>query len=122
MILGFLPVDSFNIIVLAAVFVLVPMVTARLRRTGDAVAAPVARLLLALLGLQLLLGVGSYLARFSAIWIPGGQLTMLVLPVAHRLAGALILAAAVVLAVRVLAAARPAPTSLAPHGALGVAR
>jgi cytochrome c oxidase assembly protein subunit 15 len=106
----------------AAVFVLVPVVTARLRRTGDAVAAPAARLLLTLLGLQLLLGVGSYLARFSAIWIPGGQLTMLVLPVAHRLAGGLILAAAVVLAVRVLVAARPAPTSLAGHGALGVAR
>jgi len=113
---------DLHLIGAAAVFVLVPVVTARLRRTGDAVAAPAARLLLALLGLQLLLGVGSYLARFSAIWIPGGQLTMLVLPVAHRLAGGLILAAAVVLAVRVLAAARPAPASLAPHGALGVAR
>jgi cytochrome c oxidase assembly protein subunit 15 len=105
-----------------AVFVLVPMVTARLRRTGDAVAAPAARLLLVLLGVQLALGIGSYLARFSAIWIPGGQLTMLVLPVAHRLAGGLILAAVVVLAVRVLAAARPAPAALRPHGALGVAR
>jgi len=113
---------DLHLIGAAAVFVLMPVVTARLRRTGDAVAAPAARLLLALLGLQLLLGVGSYLARFSAIWIPGGQLTMLVLPVAHRLAGGLILAAAVVLAVRVLAAARPAPASLAPHGALGVAR
>ena len=51
--------------------------------------------------LQLLLGVGSYLSRFSPIWIPGGQLTMLALPVAHRLVGSLILAAAVVLAVRV---------------------
>jgi cytochrome c oxidase assembly protein subunit 15 len=84
-----------------AVFVLVPMVTARLRRSGDAVAAPVATALLALLGLQLLLGVGSFLARFSAIYIPGGQVTVLVLPVAHRLAAALILGAAVVLAVRV---------------------
>ncbi len=94
-----------------AVFVLVPMVTARLRRGGDAVAAPVALALLVLLGLQLLLGVGSFLARFSAIYIPGGQLTMLVLPVVHRLTAALILGAAVVLAVRVggvaEAAARP---------------
>jgi len=105
-----------------AVFVLVPMVTARLRRTGDAVATPASRVLLGLLGIQLALGVGSYLARFSAVWIPGGQLTMLVLPVAHRLAGGLILAAAVVLAVRVLAAARPAPATMRPHGALGVAR
>ena len=96
--------------------------TARLRRTGDPVAAPAARLLLGLLGLQLVLGVGSYLARFAAVWIPGGQLTMLALPVAHRLAGGLILAAAVVLAVRVVTAARPAPAPLTAHGALGVAR
>src|SRR5207249_1226693 len=77
------------------------IVTARFRRSADAVGAPVARTLLALLGIQLLLGVGSYLARFSPIGIPGGQTTMLVLPVAHRLAGSLILGAAVVLAVRV---------------------
>jgi cytochrome c oxidase assembly protein subunit 15 len=106
----------------AAVLALVPVVTARLRRTGDAVAAPAARILLALLGVQLLLGVGSYLARFSAIWIPGGQLTMLVLPVAHRLVGGLILAAVVVLAVRVAAANRPARSAVPPHGVLGVAR
>ena len=105
----------------AAVFVLLPMVISRLRRTGDPVTGPVARALLVLLGLQLALGIGSYLARFSAVWIPGGQLTMLGLPVAHRLAGGLILAAAVVLAVRVLASARPAPVT-ARHGALGVAR
>jgi hypothetical protein len=105
-----------------AAFVLVPMGTARPRRTGDAVAVPATRLLLALLGVQLILGAGSYLARFSAVWIPGGQLTMLVLPVAHRLAGGLILAAAVVLAVRVLAAARPAPWTATARGALGVAR
>src|SRR2546426_1874746 len=83
------------------VFALVPVVTARLRRSGDAVAVPVSRLLLVLLGVQLLLGVGSFLARFSSLWIPGEQLTVLVLPVAHRLVGSLILAAAVVLAVRV---------------------
>src|SRR5688572_1567373 len=105
-----------------AVFVLMPIVTARLGRTGDAVAVPAARALVLLLGVQLLLGVGSYLARFSAIWIPGGQLTMLALPVAHRLVGGLILAAAVVLAVRVITAARPAPAMLTAHGALGVAR
>jgi cytochrome c oxidase assembly protein subunit 15 len=83
------------------VFVLVPIVTARLRRTGDAVAAPVARLLLILLGVQLALGVGSFLARFSSLWIPGGQLTVVLFPVAHRLLGSLILGAVVVLAVRV---------------------
>jgi cytochrome c oxidase assembly protein subunit 15 len=98
----------------AAVFVVVPIVTARLRRTGDGVAGPLARVLLGLLGLQLLLGAGAYLARFSPIALPGGQLTVLVLPVVHRLVGSLILAGAVVLAVRAAAgawrrlAARPA--------------
>jgi cytochrome c oxidase assembly protein subunit 15 len=105
-----------------AVLVLVPIVTARLRRTGDAVAAPAARVLLALVGVQLLLGVGAYLARFSAVWIPGGQATMLLLPVTHRLVGGLILAAAVVLAVRVLAGSRPIPAALPTPGVLGVAR
>src|SRR2546427_4739139 len=42
---------------------------------------------------SLFLGVGSYLARFSPIGIPGGQTTMLVLPVAHRLVGSLIFGA-----------------------------
>src|SRR5207244_3952495 len=46
-----------------------------------------------------------YLARFSSMWIPGGQATMLALPVAHRLLAALILAATAVLAVRLNATA-----------------
>jgi heme a synthase len=83
------------------VFVLAPMVTARLRRTRDAVAAPAALSLLILLGLQLLLGVGAYVGRFTALTLPGGALIGLALPVAHRLVGSLILAAAVVLALRV---------------------
>jgi len=87
----------------ALVFVLVPIVAARLRRTGDAVAAPVSRFVTILLGIQLLLGIGSFLARFSSIWVPGEQLTVTALPVAHRLVGSLILAATVVLAVRVSA-------------------
>lgn len=86
----------------ALVYALVPVVTARLRRSGDPVAAPMATALLALLGVQFLLGVGSYLARFSSIWIPGEQATMLLLPVAHRLVASLILGAAVILALRVL--------------------
>jgi cytochrome c oxidase assembly protein subunit 15 len=105
-----------------AVFALVPVVTARLRRTGDAVAAPAARALLLLLAVQLLLGVGAYLARFSAIWIPGGQVMMLALPVAHRLTGGLILAAGVILAVRVMAGSRSAPAPVASQRAFGIAR
>src|SRR5205814_6226243 len=59
----------------AAVFVFVPMVTARVRRTSDAIAAPAASVLILLLGVQLLLGAGSFAARFTSFWIPGGQLT-----------------------------------------------
>src|SRR5262245_45998525 len=55
-----------------------------------------------LLGIQLALGIGSFVARFTPIWIPGEQLTMLALPVAHRLVGSLILGALLVAAVRVL--------------------
>ena len=98
------------------VFVFVPVVTAQLRRTGDAVAAPVSRLVSVLLGVQLLLGVGSFLARFSPLWIPGEQLTVTALPVAHRLVGSLILAATVVLAVRVSTAeAQPQPAEPEPR-------
>jgi cytochrome c oxidase assembly protein subunit 15 len=99
------------------VFAVTPVVTARARRSGDPVAAPLARVLLGLLALQLALGIGAYLARFSPIWIPGEQLTMLVLPVIHRLVAGLLLALAVVLAVRLCGAApgaavdRPRPAA-----------
>jgi heme a synthase len=91
----------------AVVFAIVPIVTARTRRTGDVVASAVARLLLVLLMGQLALGIGAFLSRFSSIWIPGGQLTMLILPVAHRLVGGLLLATGVVLALRLRAATHP---------------
>jgi len=82
------------------VFVFVPIVTARLRRGGDAVTSVTARALLIVLGLQLLLGLGSFLARFSSIALPGGQTTVLVLPVAHRLMASLVLAGVLILALR----------------------
>jgi len=92
---------ALHLVGAALVFVVVPLVTTQLRRTGDAVAVPLASLLLALLGVQLTLGAGSFLARFSSLWMPGGQTTVVLLPVAHRLVGSLILGAAVALAVRV---------------------
>ena len=104
------------------VFVLVPIVAAQLRRTGDAVATPVSRLVSVLLGVQLLLGIGSFLARFSPWWIPGEQLTVTALPVAHRLAGSLILAATVVLAVRVNVAAGSASPVWTEGGLMGTSR
>jgi heme a synthase len=102
-----------------AVFVLAPMVTARLRRTGDSVAAPAARVLLILLGVQLLLGVGAYLGRFTALAVPGGTVVGLALPVAHRLVGSLILAAAVVLALRVSGFAAFVPSRIGASDHMG---
>jgi cytochrome c oxidase assembly protein subunit 15 len=107
------------------VFAVVPVLTARARRLDDPLTARAARTLLVLLGLQLALGAGSFIARFSSVWIPGEQLTMLALPVAHRLAGSLILAATVVVAVRVTAGAARAPVvamRLAAHAGMGGAR
>ena len=92
----------------AFVFAFVPIVTARLRRSGDAVASLASWALLVLLGVQLALGAGSFVARFTSVWIPGGQVTMLALPVAHRLVASLLLGALVVAAVRVLGV-EPAP-------------
>ena len=74
----------------AAVFVFVPIVTARARATGQPAFARPARALLGLLLVQLLLGAGT-LARFSGLALPGGRATGLALPVAHRLVAALIL-------------------------------
>jgi heme a synthase len=107
------------------VFAVVPVLTARARRLDDALTVRASRALLILLGLQLALGAGSFVARFSAVWIPGEQLTMLALPVAHRLAGSLILAATVVVAVRVGAGASRAHAGavpLAAHARMGGAR
>jgi len=97
------------------VFALVPIVAAQLQRTGDVVAVPISRLVTVLLGIQLLLGIGSYFVRSPAIWIPG-QLTVTALPVAHRLVGSLVLAATVVLAVRVAAGASSVSPSLVRAG------
>jgi cytochrome c oxidase assembly protein subunit 15 len=83
------------------VFVLVPMLTARVRRTGDAIGRPLSLALLALLGGQLALGVAAWLVRFTDVMLPGGTTTGLAMPVTHRLVGSLILGATVALALRV---------------------
>jgi cytochrome c oxidase assembly protein subunit 15 len=67
-----------------------------------------------LLALQVALGFGAYLGRFGGLALPGGGVTAIALPVAHRLTAALLLGAAVTLTLRAwrlqgsLAAGRPA--------------
>jgi cytochrome c oxidase assembly protein subunit 15 len=57
-----------------------------------------ARWWLGLLGAQLGLGLGAYVARFTGWALPGGELAVIGLPVVHRLTGALLLVTAVTMA------------------------
>jgi cytochrome c oxidase assembly protein subunit 15 len=57
-------------------------------------------LLIGLLTLQLLLGLGSYVNRFTSLEIPYAAFTRLALPTTHRITGALILAVCTVLTLR----------------------
>ena len=66
----------------------------------DPVLAWWARALKILLLAQLGLGFGAYLVRFTGLAVPGGQLTVVALPVLHRAVGALVLGSAVALALQ----------------------
>ncbi|HWR21627.1 MAG TPA: hypothetical protein VN444_07185, partial [Verrucomicrobiae bacterium] len=57
-------------------------------------------LLIGLLVLQLLLGLGSYINRFTSVEIPYAAFTRLALPATHRITGALMLAVCIVLTLR----------------------
>jgi cytochrome c oxidase assembly protein subunit 15 len=70
-----------------------------LARAGDdPVLAWWARAVESLLAVQLGLGLGAYAARFTGLGLPGGQASVIALPVMHRAVGALLLGAAVALA------------------------
>jgi cytochrome c oxidase assembly protein subunit 15 len=81
-----------------AVYAVVPVIAARVTRWGGG--RGLSGLLHAMLGLQLALGIASFLVRFTPIQMPGGTTASLAMPVAHRVVGSLILAAAIALAVR----------------------
>ncbi len=59
-----------------------------------------ARVLGVLVAVQIALGLGAYVVRFTGLALPGGGLTILALPVAHRLTAALLLGAAITLTLR----------------------
>lgn len=85
----------------ALLALLVPWLAARvLRRHADQprLVRPAAGLL-GLLTLQLLLGLGAYLVRFTGLELP--PFAALAFPVAHRLVGALLFAAGLLLTLRV---------------------
>lgn len=91
------------------VFAVIPMLTARVRRSGDRVGTRAAQWVLAVLALQLFLGVGSFIARFTDTALTG-TVAALILPVAHRAVAGLLFGLVVVLALRV---ARPVPAAAA---------
>jgi cytochrome c oxidase assembly protein subunit 15 len=96
-----------------AVVAVVPALAARARAFGAPLVQRSAGALLVLLGVQLGLGTGAYLARFTTVGIPGGPAAVLALPVLHRLVAAMLLGAAVALLAVLLRAGtlpgRPVP-------------
>ena len=86
----------------AALALLVPALALRVRRRhGDRpeLVRP-ARGLLALLLLQIFLGLGAYAARFTGLALPLAPYSVLAFPVAHRLTGGLLLGASLLLTLR----------------------
>jgi cytochrome c oxidase assembly protein subunit 15 len=78
---------------------LVGLALAVLRVAGeDPVLAWWARAVEILLVLQFALGVGAYAVRFTSLGVPGGQVSVVALPVIHRAVGALVFGSAVALA------------------------
>jgi cytochrome c oxidase assembly protein subunit 15 len=67
---------------------------------GEPALARPAALLGALVILQVALGLGAYVGRFTGLAVPGGAALALALPVAHRVSAALLLGLAVALALR----------------------
>jgi hypothetical protein len=81
--------------------VLVGLALAVLRGAGrDSVLAWWGHAVKVFLALQIALGLGAYAVRFTDRGVPGGQLAVIALPVAHRAVGALLLGATVALALQ----------------------
>jgi heme a synthase len=91
-----------HILVAGGISVAVPVLGAWLLPRRDdwpELVAPVVAVRL-LWVVQLALGLGAYAVRFHAAAIPAGPLLLLTLPVAHRIGGALLLAASLALTLR----------------------
>lgn len=86
----------------AGLAILIPALVARIlsRHAGEPTLFRPVIWLVVLLALQLLLGLGAYLGRFTGVSLPFPHVSSLAVPVAHRIVGALLLAASVVLSLR----------------------
>ncbi len=91
-----------HLVTAGAISLLVPVLTARvLRRHRELpdLVRPVL-LLCGMLVLQLVLGLGAYVGRFTGVPLPLGQLSVLAFPVGHRLNAGLLLVTSLVLTFR----------------------
>jgi cytochrome c oxidase assembly protein subunit 15 len=90
------------------------------RHPHSAALARPAMVLFGLTLLQLLLGLGSYVGRYTSLDFPRATLAGLAIPVAHRLTGALMLATCLVLTLRAhrsaVSSATLAGRAIAPEG------
>lgn len=86
-----------------ALTLLVPVLAARIlkRHAGLPDLVWPAWALAGLLLLQLLLGLGAYVGRFTSVALPLASYSVLAFPIAHRLAGAFLFAASLVLTLQV---------------------
>lgn len=113
---------TVHLVLAVAVSVHVSALAARIwrRHSDQAKLVRPVTLLVSLLLLQLLLGLGTYVGRFTSIELPYGPLTGLALPTTHRMTGSLMLATCLVLTLRVNRRAAPVTAAVgrvtAPEG------
>jgi len=91
-----------HLTIAALIVILVPLLAVRLRRyhPDRRQLTRAAVILFGLLILQLLLGLGSYVGRFTGLALPLVPFSTLALPISHRLTGGLMLVTSLVLTLR----------------------
>jgi cytochrome c oxidase assembly protein subunit 15 len=108
-----------HLLLAGLIAVLVPRLAARIltRRADSPRLVGPAAILCGLLVIQILLGLGSYVHRFTSVELPVVSSLGLALPVIHRLTGGLLLVTSLVLTLRVHRL-RGSPKPVAYHGQL----
>ncbi len=94
---------DLHLLLAALISILVPSLAVRIhtRHADHRDLVRPASVLCGLMILQLLLGLGSYVARFTSLELPLASFLVLALPVSHRLTGGLLLVSSLVLSLRV---------------------
>jgi cytochrome c oxidase assembly protein subunit 15 len=80
----------------AAAVAAVALLAGRLAAAGEPRWRTLGRAMAALTGVQVVLGIGAYVVRFTALGVPGGEAAVIGLPVVHRAVAAVLFALSVV--------------------------